>query len=187
MSLGGKDEPDGDMDESAATFESLALPCRPRIYRAACLLLDGPDEAQDVTQCVFAQAWRGWSRFEGRSDVFTWLYRILLRVCARQRWRRGLLALRFGSREPIEVAGTVADPTPGPDAAAVQADNRAEIRRLLRGLSPKLRAVLVLRFVEDQTVPEIACSLGIPEGTVKSRLNYAVHAAAQVWRERNTP
>ena len=169
-------------NDTHASFESAALACRPRIYRAACLLLDDPHEAEDATQQAFVEAWRGWARFEGRSSAFTWLYRILVRTCARRRRRRGWLAWRKAAVDPIEMASELADPAPGPDARHEQGDTRQAVRTLLRGLSPKLRAVLVLRYVEDCTVLEIARALGVPEGTVKSRLNYALATAARLWR-----
>jgi RNA polymerase sigma-70 factor (ECF subfamily) len=170
------------VNEPASSFEATALACRPRIYRAACLLLDDPHEAEDVTQRVFVDAWRGWARFEGRSSAFTWLYRILVRTCARHRRRYGWLAWRLGPLEAAEAAASLADPAPGPDEHHARSEARADVRAMLRAMSLKLRAVLVLRYVEDCTVPEIARALGIPEGTVKSRLNYALESAARLWR-----
>jgi RNA polymerase sigma-70 factor (ECF subfamily) len=169
------------MQACAEPFEAMVEATRSRVYRAACLLLDDPHEAEDVTQRVFVEAWRGWDRFEGRSDVFTWLYTILRRVCARQRRRRGWAWL-MGPRWPD--AGAIEnEPDPGntPDESLAVRDDNAGVRRLLGRLSPKLREVLVLRYIEDYTVPEIARALRVPEGTVKSRLNYALQRAAATW------
>jgi RNA polymerase sigma-70 factor (ECF subfamily) len=162
-------------------FAFVAAACRSRIYRAACLLLDDPSEAEDATQQVLVIAWRGWSRFEGRCDPFTWLYAILRRICMKQRrktaWQR-LWRWNLPSHEVLLSHPAVGA---GPDEAAVLQDDRLAVRRLLRRLSPKFREVLVLRYVEDFTVPEIARALRIPEGTVKSRLHFALGQAARQW------
>jgi RNA polymerase sigma-70 factor, ECF subfamily len=160
-----------------ASFEAVAEECRSRIYRAACLLLDDPCEAEDVTQQVFVEAWRAWAGFEGRASAFTWLYRILIRVCARHRrrlwWR--FWRPRSQSIEQLDL--------PEDEATTAADDERRVLREMLREMSPKLREVLVLRYVEEMTVPEIAESLRIPQGTVKSRIHYALEVAARRWRK----
>ena len=65
-----------DMQARAEPFETMVEATRPRVYRAACLLLDDPHEAEDVTQRVFVEAWRGWDWFEGRSERCTLLVMI---------------------------------------------------------------------------------------------------------------
>lgn len=161
----------------AASFQEIAEECRVRIYCAACLLLDDPCEAEDVTQQVFLEAWRGWSGFAGRATAFTWLYRILLRVCARHRRR---LWWRFW-RPQSQAFDQIDLPEERPDSAAD--DERRALRQMLREMSPKLREVLILRYVEEMSVPEIAEALRIPQGTVKSRIHYALEVAARRWRE----
>ncbi|MFT5128886.1 MAG: RNA polymerase sigma-70 factor (ECF subfamily) [Rhodothermales bacterium] len=160
-----------------ASFEAAADECRSRIYRAACLLLDDPCEAEDVTQQVFLEAWRGWDGFAERASAFTWMYRILLRVSARHRRR---LWWRFWRPQslPHEGAELITDAGPG-----VADDERQALRTLLRELSPKLREVLVLRYVEELSVSEMADTLRIPQGTVKSRIHYALQVASRRWKE----
>ena len=164
-------------------FDAMAEACRARIYRAACLLMDNEAEAQDVTQQVFIEAWRGWARFEGRASPFTWLYRILIRVCARRRRRRWWRVFHGGRAVTTDEMDRLPDPRRGPDADAAAADDGRAVRELLRRLSPRLRGVLVLRYVEDWSVPEIARALRIPEGTVKSRVHFALRTAERMWRE----
>ncbi|MDD5707096.1 MAG: sigma-70 family RNA polymerase sigma factor [Kiritimatiellae bacterium] len=163
-------------------FDEVVETCRPRIYRAACLLLDSACDAEDVTQQVFVQAWHGWGRFRGESEAFTWLYRILLRICARHRrrwwWRK---VLPFAGHESQQALANLADNVAGPDGHAAAGDDGCAVRLLLAKLTPKLREILVLRYLEDYSVGDIARALRIPEGTVKSRINYALGVARDIW------
>ncbi len=175
------------MDPHADTFDAMAEAHRPRIYRAACLLLDDPHEAEDVTQQVFVEAWRGWGRFEGRSDAFTWLYTILRRTCGHHRRRAWWRLFRPAVAAPEEALADLPAPDPSPLASASAREESRAVRALLGALSPGLREVLVLRYVESYSVPEIAKALAVPEGTVKSRLHYALQIAAKLWHKENKP
>jgi len=171
------------MEPSADTFDAMVEACRPRVYRAVCLLLDDPHEAEDITQKVFLDAWRGWSRFEGRSEVFSWLYTILRRACARHRrqtWWRLFRTQQAGAWSPLDDCAAEGQ---SPYEATSDSDDRSAVRALLKKLSPSLREVLVLRYVESYSVSGIAQALKIPEGTVKSRIHYALEVAAKRWRE----
>ena len=64
-----------------ASFEEVLVSCRPRLFRVALLMLGGREEAEDATQRVLLKAIEGRSRFRGQSEVYTWLYRILVNLC----------------------------------------------------------------------------------------------------------
>lgn len=167
-------------------FDQVVRENRLRVYRAACYLLDDAAEAEDITQAVFVAAWRGWHRFEQRSEPYTWLYRILQRACSRHRrsrwWREHRLTLRrIAVPEGIQ---SVADDQPDPGVLLQRADDCQEVQSVMRGMSPKLRAVLVLRYSEDLSLEEIAAILEVPLGTVKSRLNLAQQVVAERLRKR---
>lgn len=171
---------------TVSDFDHVVHENRQRIYRAACFLLEDAAEAEDLTQTVFVQAWRGWPAFRGQSATYTWLYRILLRAARRHRrrqWWRLRLA-RITGAELDRSIESVPDSNPPPDAAARSADDCMEVRAVMRTMSPKLREVLVLRYSEQLSLAEIAAALGVPEGTVKSRLNLAQAAVAQRLRQR---
>ena len=167
-------------------FETVVQQNRGRLYRAACFLLDDPAEAEDLTQQVLVAAWRGWARFEGRSEPYTWLYRILLRTHRRYRRRRWWLErlLPVGRDNPVSPLESIVDQRPQPDGQLRRADDCAEVRAVMRGMSQKLREVLVLRYSEDLPLEQIAATLAVPLGTVKSRLNLAQQVVAQRLRQR---
>lgn len=176
----------GDTFSIVPDFEAVVQQNRGRLYRAACFLLGDPAEAEDLTQQVFVAAWRGWAQFEGRSEPYTWLYRILLRTHRRYRrkrwWVDRLLPFnRENTGSPLE---SIADERPQPDGRLHQVDDCAEVQVVMRGMSPKLREVLVLRYSEELSLEEMAATLEVPLGTVKSRLNLAQQVVAQRLRQR---
>lgn len=150
------------------TFSALYDAYADRVYRF-CLRLCGGSEAdaEDLAQEVFVAAHAGLERFEGRSSVATWLYRIAV-----YRWRR----LR-DSRAWQVPAVSLDD---GPEPASTQNDPaRAGLARLslegaLAGLSPDLREAFLLVKAEGLTYREAAEVLGAPQGTIQSRVHDAV-------------
>ncbi|MDG4786653.1 sigma-70 family RNA polymerase sigma factor [Micromonospora sp. WMMD1102] len=130
-------------------------------------LLGDRGRAEEALQDTFLATWRGAGSFEGRSAVRTWLFSI----CRRQALRR-----MTGQRPaplPVEAAAEVPAGEPGPEAVALaRADARA-VAAALAELAPAHREVLELAFGAGLAHAEIAEVLGIPVGTVKSRLFHA--------------
>jgi RNA polymerase sigma-70 factor (ECF subfamily) len=144
------------------------------VFSLSARLLGDPEEARDVAQEVFLQVYRQLGRFEGRSTLRTWIYRITVNQCHNRRrfWHR-----RHRDREEgLEGASVVAATARGGASPYDEARRRERARRVqgaLLDLSFEHRSVLVLREVEGLTCEEIAETLGIPAGTVKSRLSRA--------------
>jgi RNA polymerase sigma-70 factor (ECF subfamily) len=132
------------------------------LYRLAVSLTGQPVDAEDIVQETFAGAFRGMAKFEGRSSVKTWLTRILFTQAAQ--WRRNRAGRVMGSIEHAEPAGSG-------QSASVEA--RLDLQTALRRLSPEHREVLVLRELQGLSYEEVAEVLGIPRGTVESRLHRA--------------
>ena len=135
-------------------------------YRLASLVLRDRDEAEDATQEAIAQAWSSWETLRDPSRFDAWFDRILLNVC-RNRMRH------------VRVIHVVAldDAYELPAADAQQATMaRLILEPAFARLSPEQRIIVVLRFWRDLPVDEIAERLGLPAGTVKSRLHYALEA-----------
>jgi RNA polymerase sigma-70 factor (ECF subfamily) len=135
------------------------------VHRTCRNMLGQSADADDAAQEVFLRVLRKARSFAGGARFSTWLYRLTVNHCLNVR-RRPRLVL---AEEPDALPGR----GDAPDAAALAADARAELDRLLQRLSPEARTVLVLREIEELSYAEIAAVLGIPEGTVMSRLSRA--------------
>jgi len=150
------------------------------VFNLAARLLGDPEEARDVAQEVFLQVYRMLGRFEARSTLKTWIYRIAVNQCHNRRrfWhRRGR-----DRQEALDegVAGSARGAAEGAGSSPFEEVRRRERARCVQAalleLSFEHRSVLVLREVEGLTCGEVARALGVPEGTVKSRLSRAREA-----------
>lgn len=126
--------------------------------------------AEEVLQDTLVAVWKGAAHFEGRSTVQTWLIGIARRQahnCLRRR------SLPWADASELEIV-----PAPGPDPEDLALANaeKAELAILLKRLAPVHREALVLTFIDGLSYQEIATVLGIPQGTVKSRLSNAKRA-----------
>jgi RNA polymerase sigma-70 factor (ECF subfamily) len=144
-------------DGDPKAFHALVDRHAARLFRLAVSLVGNAADAEDVLQETFVGAFRGLRSFEGRASVKTWLTRILVTQAAR--WRRD----RRRSQEIDESMATVAG---GIDAGM-------DVQAAMRQLSPEHRQVLALREFEGMSYEEMAQVLGVPRGTVESRLHRA--------------
>ena len=132
-------------------------------YRLARAILHDSTEAQDATHDAFEQAWRKWSTLRDPDRFEQWFDRILVNNC-RDRLRS---ARRQATDISVEVAITSGD-------QYGQAHDRDLLARAIAALPAEHRIVVALRYYRDLPVEEIASRLGIPAGTVHSRLHYAL-------------
>jgi RNA polymerase sigma-70 factor (ECF subfamily) len=152
------------------------------VYNLAVRLLGDPEEAKDVSQDVFLQVYRMVPRFEGRSSLKTWIYRIVVNQCRnRQRWWRRRRRDRALPLEELTPADSARLQARGecPDEEMARREQGRRVQAALLRLSLDHRVVLLLREVEELSGAEIALALGVAEGTVKSRLARARDALRQ--------
>jgi RNA polymerase sigma-70 factor (ECF subfamily) len=151
---------------SANEFEALVEARLDASYRLAAALLGNRLEAEDATHEAMLRAQRAWSSVRDPGAATAWLNRIVINECRdrlrRRRVTRGVLAPRGTGRE----AATLGDEQGSAERSALRAG--------LAMLSPDHRVVVVLRYLLDLPVDEIATQVGIPAGTVRSRLHYAL-------------
>jgi RNA polymerase sigma-70 factor (ECF subfamily) len=139
-------------------------------YRLATFILGQPADAEDAVHDAAIAAWRHWTERRDLDRTAAWFRRIVVNACRdRIRGRRRVRAVDVGLDIELAHHPLSADP-----AEAVA--NRDDIGALLERLTVDERVLLTLRFGLDLTVPAIAAVLGVPEGTVKSRLHRALDA-----------
>ncbi len=151
------------------------------VFNLATRLLGDAEEAKDVSQDVFLQVYRTLARFEARSTLKTWIYRIVVNQCHNRRrfWsRRGKgLGRPLTELTPREEASlSESRPQPGPYDEVCRRERAERMQAALLKLSFDHRAILLLREVEGLSCEAIAATLQLPEGTVKSRLARAREA-----------
>lgn len=149
----------GDRD----AFERIAQMAVGRLYRTASLIVRDPESARDAVQETLISVWRDLPSLRDPQAFEGWTYRILVRSCYR--------AIRERRRRSIEVQAIESDAFV--EAHEDRLQGMDHIERAFRRLTPEHRAVLVLHHRLELPLDDIARALGIPLGTVKSRMNRA--------------
>ncbi len=135
-------------------------------FRVALSVLHHREDAEDVAQEAFVKAYRNFHRLRDRERFRAWLVRIS--------WRLAVDRLRSaGRRERREVVAAELSPSPAAEDPMAASEFQLHLQRALDELPEKLRIVVVLRAIEGHDMREVAELLGLPEGTVKSRLHLA--------------
>jgi RNA polymerase sigma-70 factor (ECF subfamily) len=168
-------------------FEVLVEQHRPRIFRFILASLRDKESAENLTQDCFVRAYKARDQFRGASSIGTWLMQIASNLVRNHEasgrlkfWRRTLLA-----DVDVSAAGDwIPDPHMSPEQMAVAKQQVEKIWKVAARLSGKQRTVLLLRFVEDMELLEIATVTGMKEGTVKTHLFRALQAVRAALEEK---
>jgi RNA polymerase sigma-70 factor (ECF subfamily) len=164
----------------AAAFCRLTAPLQGRLLRQAAAMSGDLSAAEDLVSETLVEAWKSLARYDETCRLSTWLYAILLH-------RRQKLARRASSR-PLSLAWLPAfqrdnlaarhenqpSPEPSPSDNAARNEISVQLRQCVDRLPEKHRRVILLRFFEDASLPDMARVLGCSPGTVKSRLHHAL-------------
>ena len=176
----------------AGAFEMLVRRYQGWVFTLALRMLGDRAEAEDMAQEIFLKAYRGLKRFKGASRFSTWLYAIASHHCLNQleaRRRRPRPHGRAGDRpdhaehDPPAAVDRLADQAPRADALLERMDLARIVQAELANLTAEHRIILVLRDIQGLSYEEIAQTLRLELGTVRSRL----HRARMEMRARLTP
>jgi RNA polymerase sigma-70 factor (ECF subfamily) len=158
----------------SAAFGELVRRYQDRLYHTAYRLVGNAEDAQDVVQEAFLSAYQSLGSFKGDSLFFTWLYRIAVNTAiSLKRKRRVVISINSGPEQASVVEPSDPSELSRPGHALEKSEEERRIQQALSRLSPEHRAVLVLKEMEGQKYETMAEVLGVPIGTVRSRLHRA--------------
>jgi RNA polymerase sigma-70 factor (ECF subfamily) len=157
----------GDRD----AFKSLYDRYRDQVYNFIFYSIGDELRAEDLLQIVFVKIYRGLPGFRFEASLGTWIYRIALNECLNQQRGRGVQHVPF---EALLGSDDELDSSAAADLQHAESERREIVHRAVMELSPKLRAVVALKYLDELSYEEIAAVLQCSPGTVASRLNRAL-------------
>ncbi|MCL2367330.1 MAG: sigma-70 family RNA polymerase sigma factor [Oscillospiraceae bacterium] len=162
------------LDGDSNAFEELVLANQKNVYNLALKMTKNEDDAQDISQEAFIKAYRQLEAFRGESRFSVWLYRLTYNLCIdflRKKPKAQIISLHANQEESgdsFEIE--IPDVRALPDDSILRKELRTGIAQSIDELNQSHREILVMREINDLSYAEIAETLNISEGTVKSRL-----------------
>jgi RNA polymerase sigma-70 factor (ECF subfamily) len=160
------------LEGNTSAFDVIVRRYNTKVYSLAYRLLNSVEDAEDVAQDTFSQAFKGLGSFRGTSKFYTWLFRITYNLAISQR-RKRKPALSLNSQTDSQGEITLPSDDASPMKNMEDEEGKTLMEKALGLLSLDHRAGLVLKEIEGFSYEEIALSLGVPVGTVRSRLHRA--------------
>lgn len=160
------------LEGNTSAFDVVVRRYNTKVYSLAYRLLNSVEDAEDVAQDTFSQAFKGLGSFRGTSKFYTWLFRITYNLAISQR-RKRKPALSLNSQTDSQGEITLPSDDASPMKNMEDEEGKTLMDKALGLLSLDHRAGLVLKEIEGFSYEEIALSLGVPVGTVRSRLHRA--------------
>jgi RNA polymerase sigma-70 factor (ECF subfamily) len=163
-------------------FRVLVQRYQGRAYGLALRVLRDEERARDAVQDAFLKVYGSLGRFEGRSGFYTWFYRLVMNVCLDMKRRdKSGRQVEWEEERAVEIAEGAEALLPGsanpgrgePEAELERSELREVMSRAIEALPEQARRTLELREIDGLSYAEIAKALGVPKGTVMSRLFYA--------------
>jgi RNA polymerase sigma-70 factor (ECF subfamily) len=169
-------------------FGEIVLKYQDKVYNLCRHMLRNAEDAEDAAQDVFLKAYQALLKFQPDASLYTWLYRIATNTCIDYK-KKPIFESLFGDNgEGERLVHDRASDTPSPEKLYQLKQTDEALQESLEKLSPKLRAIIVLKEIEELSYEEIADALEISLGTVKSRIARAreeLQKLMQKFREQN--
>lgn len=156
--------------DSSIEIETLMRAYYPYIQRLAISILDDESEADDAAQETFIAALRSLERFRGESSPRTWLTSIAVNICRGRLRKRKIIQTLQSTLQNLHLLHLASI---SPEENALQNESDHRLWQAVDSLDEKHRLAVILRYVHEMSVPEIATVLDISQGTIHSRLHYA--------------
>jgi len=175
-------------DGDASAFEEIVSKYQDKVYNLCRYMLGNADDAEDAAQDVFLKAYRALPKFLPDASLYTWLYRIATNTCIDYKKKPIFESLFGDSGEGERLIHDRASDAPSPEKLYQSKQIGQALQESLGKLSPKLRAIIILKEIEELSYEEIADTLEISIGTVKSRIARAreeLQKLMQKFREQN--
>ena len=177
------------VDSDAASFEMLFRRYQNDVRLQVRRLVRDESAAEDVVQEVFLTVWERVDQWRGEGEFRAWLMRVasnaaLSQLRKVQRRREQRLELSMPEADEGKYPEWLLETSAGPDILAERADERRLVNRLVEDLPDEQREAIRLYYDAELDVSDTAQRLGVPAGTVKSRLYHGRQQIARAWREK---
>jgi RNA polymerase sigma-70 factor, ECF subfamily len=154
----------------ASAFGEIVLKYQDKVYNLCRHMLGNAQDAEDAAQDVFLKAYQALPKFQPEASLYTWLYRIATNTCIDYKKKPVFESLFGDSGEGERLVHDRASDAPSPEKLYQSKQIGQALQESLGKMSPKLRAIIILKEIEELSYEEIADTLEISMGTVKSRI-----------------
>ena len=178
------------LDGDANAFEEIVLANQKNVYNLALKMTKNEDDAMDISQEAFIKAYRQLDIFRGESKFSVWLYRLTYNLCIdflRKKSKAQVVSLSaYQDDSGDSFERELPDLRALPEDSLTRKEMRNEIAQSIEKLGQSHREIIVMREINDMSYTDIAQTLGISEGTVKSRIARARLNLANILVENGT-
>ena len=177
------------VDGDGNAFGELVLANQKNVYNLALKMTGNEEDALDLSQEAFFKAYRQLDSFRGDSRFSVWLYRLTYNLCIdflRKKPRGRIISFTQKDEDGEIYDIEIPDMRELPEDSATRRETREMIATSINELSPRYREIIILREISDMSYGDIAETLKLSEGTVKSRLSRARLSLANILAEKGT-